>query len=267
MTRFKLAFLLTFFGMTGVAASASALSFARVAGFDEIVATSSLAFHGEVIDVEYGFVTEAQMPYTETSFLVHEGFVGAEKGDIRVIRQIGGEFVDRQGRTLFTEVHGLPHYRVGVEYVLFSNDRFEPMLGTRYASFGVFRVTEGTFGHRHIMNHMGRPLTRDVDAKLRFSRSLACTGLSDDGRACVQWREESDGASDHGHHAHDDHGRHAHDDHENDEDAVWATLADFTDRIRRIYQAEGALNVDAQTVTATRARFTKAIRRLAPARR
>lgn len=164
--------ILLYLGLT--AAPAEALTFSQdVPDLKGIATGATLAFRGRVFRTEVGQAKgyESSMPYTAITLVVDEPYLGCERGQELVLRQMGGPLVDRP--SLHYLVPGLASFSPGDEVVVFANDREQPFFGTYFGDYGVLRVAKDQSGLRRVLDEKWRPLVRHKEG-LRVDGTRRC---------------------------------------------------------------------------------------------
>lgn len=174
--------------LTTPANDAGAVVYSRVGDLVEIAQTSPLSFRGRVTAIAHRSVAvnglSRRQPYTEITFSVLSGFAGGLRaGQTFVLRQMGGRSAENPD--LVQMIPGFPEFRVGVEYVVFTNDAKHPMEGARWGSAGVLRVAREADGTELVLDAHHRPLVSDGLGGMLPVRDLRCAAFADAERACT----------------------------------------------------------------------------------
>jgi hypothetical protein len=174
--------------LTTPAHDAGAVVYSRVGDLVEIAQTSPLSFRGRVTAIAHRSVAvnglSRRQPYTEITFSVLSGFAGGLRaGQTFVLRQMGGRSAENPD--LVQMIPGFPEFRVGVEYVVFTNDAKHPMEGARWGSAGVLRVAREADGTELVLDAHHRPLVSDGLGGMLPVRDLRCAAFADAERACT----------------------------------------------------------------------------------
>lgn len=163
---------------------AQALTFSdEVPHLPHLAAGATLAFRGRVEKVDVGYVEGAErpLPYTAISLVVDEPYLGCTKGEVVVLRQMGGPLKDQP--KVHWIIPGLAHFSPGEEVVVFANDRRHPFFGTYFGDYGVLRIATDQRGVRRVLNERWRPLWRTT-SNLEIDPDQHCLPLRSEPNRC-----------------------------------------------------------------------------------
>jgi hypothetical protein len=163
---------------------ATALTFERVPGLDQIAADATLAFRGVVERIEFAQAAagrEQLVPFTIITFDVIEPYAGCRRGERLSIMQMGGPTAQRP--TVHLVIPGLTDFNVGEEMVVLSNDGEQPFFGTYYGDYGVLRVARDETDRRRVLDEKWRPVSR-VGQGFATDGERRCVPLRTDPARC-----------------------------------------------------------------------------------
>jgi hypothetical protein len=167
VTAARLACLLVGLSLIAPARSASV----RMVGFDELVQSSALVFHGRVLAARSRWLPAEAGIVTDVEFAVIETYAGDAPGRL-VLGFAGGE-IDGVGM----RVHGLTMPSEGEEGVFFVERLDRPQVNPLYGwDQGHYRVRRDGDGVPRVFSTRGRPLLRagsaPSPAQVRLSQGL-----------------------------------------------------------------------------------------------
>ena len=151
LTASRLACLLVGLTMLAPARSASV----RLVGFDELVRSSALVFHGRVLATRSRWLPAAVGIVTDVEFAVLETYAGDAPG--RLVLSFAGGELDGVG----LRVHGLTMPSPGEEGVFFVERLDRPQVNPLYGwDQGHYRIRRDVDGVPRVFSTRGRPLLR-----------------------------------------------------------------------------------------------------------
>lgn len=166
-----------------LAPDSQAVSFAAIDELPDIIEGASLAFRGDVVNVDYREiqVNGRAFPYTETQFRAAECFNGCVAGGLVSVRQMGGKYSSIADRAVV--VAGLPDYAINGDYFVFADHDRHALLGARFGSYGVFRVATIDGSDRALVfDHAGAALGGGSDGVVAGKSAVRCTRIGSDQR-------------------------------------------------------------------------------------